>query len=125
VLTIPAGSHTGHVDSLTSFTNAGQTYIASGSRDHTIKLWSAGPAPAALYRTLRGNTEAVSCLLPIVDVNAPSPRGVLGSTAQGSSTPESRLLASGGGDRIVRIWRPIKVAPPLVHQGSTTPSASR
>eukprot|EP00955_Chlamydomonas_euryale_P072807 361525-Chlamydomonas_euryale.AAC.9 len=63
---------------------------ASASTDHTIKLWApqrANPSePVRPMRTLRGHTEAVSCVQAL--------------HAPGHDT----LLASGGQDRTVRLW---------------------
>jgi WD40 repeat protein len=57
--------------------------IASGSVDHTIRLWEI--ETGRMLRILRGHTDTVRCLV---------------------FSPDGSLLASGSTDRTIRLWNP-------------------
>ena len=55
--------------------------IASGSGDHTVRLWDA--ATGQELKTLSGHTDSVSAL---------------------AYSPDGKVIASGSGDNTVRLW---------------------
>jgi WD40 repeat protein len=59
------------------------TFIASGSVDHTIRIWEL--ETGRMLRILRGHTDAVRCL---------------------TFSPDGQMLASGSTDRTIRLWNP-------------------
>ena len=71
--------HTSFVVSVT-FSPDGQT-LASGSSDHTIKLWNL--ATSKVLRTFTGHTE------PVISV---------------AFSPDGQFLASGSRDKTIKIW---------------------
>ena len=71
--------HTGRVYSV-SFSPDGKT-IASGSADHTLRLWDA--STRKLIRTLTGHTESVKSV---------------------SFSPDGKTIASGSADHTLRLW---------------------
>lgn len=72
----------GHQDEVTSvaFDPQGET-VASGSTDHTVKLWEA--RTGKLLRTLKGHQDLVWCM---------------------AFDPQGRMLASGSDDSTVKLW---------------------
>jgi hypothetical protein len=74
------GGHTQHVYSVV-FSPDGRL-LASGSTDHTIKLWRV--SDGSLVRTLAGHTHGVFSVV---------------------FSPDGRLLASGSGDKTIKLWR--------------------
>jgi WD40 repeat protein len=71
--------HTGDVGSV-AFSPDGK-FLASGSRDYTIKLWDV--ATGSLVRTLEGHASGVLSV---------------------AFSPDGRLLASGSGDWTIKLW---------------------
>ena len=63
-----------------AFAPDGRT-LASGSLDHTIKLWDS--ASGRLLRTLTGHTHWVNSV---------------------AFSPDGRTLASGSGDKTIKLW---------------------
>jgi len=59
--------------------------LASGSQDHTIKLWDVGTG--RLLRTLEGHGDDVDSV---------------------AFSPDGRLLASGSDDDTVKLWRRVE-----------------
>ncbi|HEV8242467.1 MAG TPA: WD40 repeat domain-containing protein, partial [Nitrospirales bacterium] len=59
------------------------TTVASGSVDHTIRIWEL--ETGRMLRILRGHTDSVRCL---------------------TFSPDGQILASGSSDRTIRIWNP-------------------
>ena len=59
------------------------TMVASGSVDHTIRLWEI--ETGRMLKILRGHTDNVRCL---------------------AFSPDGALLASGSTDRTIRLWNP-------------------
>jgi len=57
--------------------------VASGSVDHTIRIWEL--ETGRMLRILRGHTDSVRCL---------------------TFSPDGQILASGSSDRTIRIWNP-------------------
>lgn len=78
--------HTANVKCLT-FAGAAERYLASGSSDNTVCIWSA--ASGELLSVLEGHTSRVW------DVSA--------APASGTATA-TPLLASASADRTVRVW---------------------
>src|SRR5438093_558758 len=59
------------------------TIAASGSVDHTIRIWEVDTG--RMLRILRGHSDAVRCL---------------------AFAPDGQMLASGSTDRTIRLWNP-------------------
>ena len=59
------------------------TLVASGSVDHTIRIWEL--ETGRMLKILRGHSDTVRCL---------------------AFSPDGQILASGSTDRTIRIWNP-------------------
>ncbi len=59
------------------------TMVASGSVDHTIRIWEI--ETGRMLRILRGHTDSVRCV---------------------AFSPDGQMLASGSTDRTIRLWNP-------------------
>lgn len=122
----PCGELTGHVQGVTCLSLAGNaTILASGSSDHTIRLWRVSDAShVATLHTLHGGVSSIA-ITPNADLIAASsaatitlwrlPDGTCIKTMRswgpgyGSAplgmTPDGRLLVSGGGFGHPRVLR--------------------
>ncbi len=69
--------------------------LASGSEDKTIRIW--GVATGKLLRTMTGHEGGIRCL-------AFSPLREVYTQKSSGSIPGMQQLASGGDDRMVKIW---------------------
>jgi WD40 repeat protein len=96
--------------------------LASGSWDHTIRLWN--PVSGACEATLKGHANHVSALAVLADGRLASgswdhtirlwnpASGVCEATLKGHTSPVSALavladgrLASGSWDKTIRVWQ--------------------
>lgn len=114
----------GHRDLVTclAITADGKT-LATGSRDHTIRLWDV--ATGAVVRTLAGHGEDVTALcftrdgktlastsidqsVRLWDLEPTLPRATLaghaGPVFSAAISPDGKRIATGGHDRTVRVW---------------------
>jgi len=72
----------GHTDSVVALAVLADGRLASGSRDHTIKLWN--PATGVCEATLKGHTDSVTKLSALADGR----------------------LTSGSDDQTIKLWNP-------------------
>ncbi|KAK6605138.1 vegetative incompatibility protein het-e-1 [Botrytis cinerea] len=113
--------HSGSVNSIAF--SADSRLLASGSGDHTIKIWD--PATGTLQQTLEGHNDWVRSIAFSADSKLlasgsrdhtikiwDAATGTLQQTLEGHSdwvrsiafSADSKLLASGSGDHTVKIW---------------------
>src|SRR5215211_3260658 len=87
----------GHTNVVASVAfSPGGELLASGSKDKTVRLWRV--EGGELLRTLEGHTGLLRTLEGTLE-------GYGGSVESVAFSPGGELLASGSGDRMVRLWR--------------------
>ena len=111
----------GHTNAVVALAVLHDGRLASGSQDHTIKLWN--PASSACEATLQGHTDSVEALAVLADGRLASgsrdhtiklwnpTRGVCETTLEGHTGWVAALalladgrLASGSNDNTIKLW---------------------
>jgi U3 small nucleolar RNA-associated protein 13 len=94
---LPLGTLEGHTDSVNAVAWGGDSFVVSGGKDRTVKVWKLRPdrSGAAQVFTCIGHAAEINCL----DVS-----------------PNEQLIASGGADKRILLWqagKPLGAAPAM------------
>lgn len=103
----------GHIGPVTcvSISPGSDEFIASGGEDHTVRLWD-------LHDIEPGSMNAKASREKVIGYNLPhfTLKGHEGGVSAVRFTPDGSLLASCSKDCEIRIWKPSRKAPTLVHK---------